>query len=789
MIGQPYWIIEFIKVIFAYGFTMYVWPLVVFGRHLKGKSRPYKFCFCVCSTLTIANFLVLGLGLVHLLKIQIVWVIFMGVFFVQLWRNLGFNLKWIEDIRLLANHTITLRGMLLKWIKTILGNVRQAIRRWWESTKGHRFEMALLIIVLIYGTCYFSINALELHSYGFGDTYVHHWWIYELRMGNIFPDGVYPEAMHCFVYLFSGIFNLNLWNAVLFTAGAHIHLYLLSAYILFRELFRWKMSALFVLAAFLTVDQLVMNTVFGMSRLSWTVPQEFGLFTVYMIPYALIRYLRSDEKNNKITVKFYKPAYWKEIFSDKYLLIFMLSVSVSIAIHFYSAIIAAFICMVVVGVYIFRVFSNRRFWRLVIAGVLSLMIAGIPMAGALAEGHRLQGSIYWAIAVSQGGEKAWAEGTYDRENKEIISDDDDTAKSDESKEALPLSQRIINKWNALYAGTYIEMYPGSRGALLLYLTIALGLLSVFAAGVGLLVNLIRKLRKITGKPDRLAPTFLAYLFIAATSFVLLVAYNPVPIGLPPLVAGSRVCSTAQMFAAGVYVCFADMVFAAMGFVAKNRLRKALSFAVIIGIYIGVQVLGMFHGFLYYELTRYPVAVELTKEICEKLPKNKYTIVSTTDELYQMREYGYHEELGDFIRNTSKETYTIPTPYVFVFIEKRPIRYAHYSFAHGPSWLAREQYNADICAQADNAHVSQYPEIDHGEISEWAAEQALPSVRKAAALANNLPNRTILESKTYRWYKTFSAMHPDEGIVIYEDDDFICYCIYQNEYSLFTLGVE
>ena len=43
--NTAYWAGEFVKVLLAYVVLMYVWPSVLFRKHLKGKSRipiPHK---------------------------------------------------------------------------------------------------------------------------------------------------------------------------------------------------------------------------------------------------------------------------------------------------------------------------------------------------------------------------------------------------------------------------------------------------------------------------------------------------------------------------------------------------------------------------------------------------------------------------------------------------------------------------------------------------------------------------------------------------------------------------
>ncbi len=62
------------------------------------------------------------------------------------------------------------------------------------------------------------------------------------------------------------------------------------------------------------------------------------------------------------------------------------------------------------------------------------------------------------------------------------------------------------------------------------------------------------------------------------------------------------------------------------------------------------------------------------------------------------------------------------------------------------------------------------------------------VTKKSDKTATLHNRTILESRAYEWYSRFSSLYPHEGRVIYEDEDFLCYCVHQNEQSLFSLGV-
>lgn len=42
---------------------------------------------------------------------------------------------------------------------------------------------------------------------------------------------------------------------------------------------------------------------------------------------------------------------------------------------------------------------------------------------------------------------------------------------------------------------------------------------------------------------------------------------------------------------------------------------------------------------------------------------------------------------------------------------------------------------------------------------------------------------------YFWAEQFHNMYPNEMDVYYETEDFICYCVDQNEYSLFNFSID
>ena len=751
---QAYWVFEYVKVLLVYFFMMYLWPTVVFHRHFSGKDRAYRFCFCVTVTILLLNFVVLLLGLAHLLNRYVVIVAYLGAFLVQLVRNFRSDIPWLADLRSVSNKTMTIRRMLRKWGTSIGGKLQSTAADWWRSNKGRRAEFAVLLVLIGFAMAYFSANALQVHSYGASDQYVHHAWIYGLTQGKAFSSGIYPEGMHAFLYVMTTVFGVRLYSAILFLAGIHIQVYIISAYLLSRAIFGWKMTGLFALAGFLTIEQLTNYGISGISRLAWTIPQEFALFAVFLAAYGLIRFLRSVPKPEGKGAPAQRIS-WKTLLSDRGLIIFAAAVAVCICVHFYVSFIAAFVCLVIVCLNLRHVFRRAAIVRLAAGALAALVIAGLPMAVARLAGYPIQGSFNWAMSVMREEDKKTEE------------------------EGIP--EEEAGKLREALGGTCYALYGKDRGAMLAGTDAAVVGFSVLLLAGTAIAGSLRKGKNKQSKRLFSNQLLKGYLIVALSLLVLFIAFKPSLLGLPPLVKDDRLCSTIDMFSMLLYACVLDVVFTLAQTVIKEKALVPVSVVVCAGIYVLAQTTGIFHGYLYYNLTRYPMSVELTKEITESLPKYKYTIISTTDELYQVRESGFHEELLDMVGRLGDKTYTIPTPYLFFLIEKRPIVYAQVSCGSGPEWLAAEKYT-DIFTHY------QYPEIGHGQVSEEYARRPLDKSVTRFYAETELTNRTILESKAYAWYQKFASLHPNEGTVIYEDEDLLCYCVHQNEFSLFSLGV-
>ena len=820
---QLYWITEYAKLLLAYGFVLFLWPSVVFRRFLAGKSRTFRFGFCTTAMVLLVNTVVLVLGLARVLWLPVIQAVFFGVFAVRLVQEIHPGSYWIRDLRSLSGGTLSRRRLALRWWSALWGSLREWLSRWWGSTRGRRLEYALLLMLVAFGTLYFSWGAFDEHSYGFGDQYVHHNWIYALLQGEPFTDGVYPEGMHCMIYLVCACFGISLYSGVLFFAGIQIPILLVSAYLLMKELFRWRFSPLFALALYVSVDQLCINMVFGMSRLSWTLPLEYGLYTLYLAVLFLVRFLKRVRAGEPLRVRWRTRKGWGQFLLDEDLLPFGLAVAVSFAVHFYVTIIAFFLCIGVALLFIRYVFRRGSFLPLLMAVVLAVTCAAAPMAAAVGLGVPLQGSLGWAMEVINGTEGASGglggddlkpAATPTPAPEESPPEETAPAPAGEASPAGPtettapgvpavsqpaakpsLAERLLQKAKdapeIVMENSYRELYPGPRGELLIGVTLVVGLGSLILH-FWLLGRAFLRRRRLEHTPEhrlkkhRLRPgDYDGYLLAALSAVIVMGMYAATELGLPQLIAEARLCSTLHLFNIMVYVCLIDCLFAWLSrYLSRGRLQLA-SVGVCVGIYCFTQAAGIFHSYLYFELTRYDAAVQTTNRIVTEYPKQKYTIVSTTDELYQVIETGYHEELLNLLQHQYDPAYTLPTPYVFVFLEKRPIRYAQNHFADGPRWLAHTKY-PDYYVELHSA--SQCPEILHGLVDPWHADQSIRYGSKLSDTASELESRVVLESKAFRWMERFKELYPEVTRVIYEDDDFICYGFTQNPERLFSLGI-
>ena len=794
---MSYWIVEFIKVLSGYIFLLYLWPSVIFRKKLSGKSLTFRFAFCSTVSILLSNTIIIGLGLFHILNEWIVWWIYYGIFFLSIFKEKELRRYIFAHIKRTLSGTQGWKLLIFRQaegLKIIIVNSFQQLNK---KIKGRRIEYGILFVLIVFAVAYFSYGAFQCHSYGWGDMYVHHAWIYGLKEGKIFSAGIYPEAMHCFIYCMNDLFGISVYSCMMFLGEIHVSALLLAIYCFLREVMKSKYTVYLVLAAFLTIDMVCVDEIYGMSRMQYTIPQEFGLYTEFLCALYLVRFLRRNPEEGKAK---------RKVWNDD-LFLFMTSLAASLAIHFYVTMMAFFLCAAIAIFGIVKVFRKENFKSLVIAVLAGMIISAAPMVLAYASGIPLQGSLNWGMNVMNGtdtkeGRTQQAQSIASENNAETSSQNESESQSSESiqqesgvqssqsvtseekqqtetNDALEQEQtsqkksrKTIGEYiKMVYKYGYAQLYGDTRAKWLLGFTLIAGILSV--------INWI-----ITAVRFRKLP-FELYFGITAASIIFMILYAAPFLGLPEIIAGARLCLTEQVLLLSMMALPADEVLFAIG---RRKMACILPYLSVLGvaaIYAGTNYFGVYHGYLYYELTRYNSVVSLTNRIASEYPKQRYTIISTTDEIYQVIESGWHEEILDFYYKSKLEKYYIPTEYLFFYVEKHPIQYAQYHFFAGPRWLAQKKYSQYY--KYSNAVISEGSAIKSSKISEDVLGEPLTDMGKASDAYSNLKNRTILESELYFWCQDFKARLPYEIQVYYEDEDVVCYMIKQNPEHLYNLG--
>lgn len=794
---MSYWIVEFIKVLSGYIFLMYLWPSVIFRKKLSGKSLTFQFAFCSTVSILLSNTIILGLGLFHILNEGIVRWIYYGTFFLSIFKEKELRRYIFAHIKRTLSGTQGWKLLIFRQAESLKIIIVNSFQQLNKKIKGRRIEYGILFVLIVFAVAYFSYGAFQCHSYGWGDMYVHHAWIYDLKEGKIFSAGIYPEAMHCFIYCMNDLFGISVYSCMMFLGEIHVSALLLAIYCFLREVMKSKYTVYLVLAAFLTIDMVCVDEIYGMSRMQYTIPQEFGLYTQFLCALYLVRFLRRNPEEGKAK---------RKVWNDD-LFLFMTSLAASLAIHFYVTMMAFFLCAAIAIFGIVKVFKKENFKSLVIAVLAGMIISAAPMVLAYASGIPLQGSLNWGMNVMNGtdtkeGRTQQAQSIASENNAETSSQNESESQSSESiqqesgvqssqsvtseekqqtetNDALEQEQTSQKKsrktiWEYIkmvYKYGYAQLYGDTRAKWLLGFTLIAGILSA----INWIITAIR-FRKLP---------FELYLGITAASVIFMILYAAPFLGLPEIIAGARLCLTEQVLLLSMMALPADEVLFAIG---RRKMACILPYLSVLGvaaIYAGTNYFGVYHGYLYYELTRYNSVVNLTNRIASEYPKQRYTIISTTDEIYQVIESGWHEEILDFYYKSKLEKYYIPTEYLFFYVEKNPIQYAQYHFFAGPRWLAQKKYSQYY--KYSNAVISEGSAIKSSKISEDVLGEPLTDMGKASDAYSNLKNRTILESELYFWCQDFKARLPYEIQVYYEDEDVVCYMIKQNPEHLYNLG--
>ncbi len=739
-------------------------PLVVWRKHLRNKSYGYRFWFCILTQAALLINLVLLLGFFNICNRYLIIGISSAFYLLVVWNysdkkffqnckkgitQLGYAYREDRLSKYIANLT-------MKQLQSFYKGVRYLPV--WNYIRRNLLEVLLLCALVGYNIWFLTRNAMLYHCYQFSDIPVHQSWIYYLEHGELFVEGIYPFGMHAMIYIIRVIFGLNLREILIYAGSYQTILLMIGMYLLAKEIFYAKYTPITVV--------LIISLMMNQSRYAAALPQEYGVYAIIGLAYFMIRYLHQDRKkiviegDSRLKRLFRVNAYINRRYLNSETVLLMLCVSLVIAYHFYTAIAAIFFVIAIGLAYLPKILKKQYFIPLMYCGIMGAIIAVLPFVFCLAKGIPFQGSMAWATSVITGDTgdddvfdyQAELEGRLSGENDETSTTGSATIKEEKTKEKVgeikerrkldfslkKAKERIEYYYNTIY--TYGAMF-GVDAKRLMFQCMLIGLIC------GAFMRIPKRSRNY-------GCDYMALII----NMLLLCTIGAAPqLGITELIAAGRASTFEEPFIGFMFMMPVDFVFRLLGGWRNRYYRTFLNFlsvACCVGIAFMIVLLGWYHAFFpvfqpYYNETEY-----VLRHIKKSYEKNSYTIVSTTDEYYEVLDYGYHTQLSEFINmvNGKQEAFKFPTEYVFFFIEKR-VLFDHY---YGPVEVGLEYAAKEFVYFADTKDYSF--------------------------------QRAIIESQAYYWAQKFMEIYPNNFKVYYEDDVYVVYILEQNVYSTYDLRV-
>jgi hypothetical protein len=630
-----------------------------------------------------------------------------------------------------------------------------------------------VLLLWMYGT-----NLLTNFGYSLSDQPVHNYWINEMSKGNIFAAGVYPFGFHCMLYYLHALFGIPtyvLLRVFYLVQTIYIHWILL---LFLKACLRTGYAAYLGTAWYITTSLIGLNAYY---RFSSTLPQEFGMMFILPCVYFGFAFFRTKRKAA--------------------LAGFAMSFSLTFAVHFYNMMIAGLFCLAMAAAYAFRFLRKQYFGKVIGTCLLSVVIAVLPMGIAFALGTPLEGSLRWGMSIIQGsseeeetdvsvltedeadayaaetasetiGEDEYgtvSEITGAREDAAGTGSGISDAQEDTSERGSEISS-VQEDATEMVSETAAEADSTSLAGRLLRKLHMVGYavwLNVFRSGSWLpvyvmagclaflvLAALLFFLRR---QNDYAAQLLCVALYMALMCILIASSY----LGIPALMDSGR-ASIYFAYSLAVLISFAAdaAIVLLLDLLHLGRLRNLASLAVLVA--AGVLTVR-------YQMIRTPYVVSAMEtndaitcltNILRDSDDWTFTICSANDEYRMAEDYGYHYEIIDLLNTMENDIttgFTIPTKYVYFFVEKVPIDY-FVSYENSGQRISKEGAKRDL---PYNVSLNAY----QGE------------------------NRWIVMSRLYYWAEAFREMYPDDMTIYYESDDFICYRLVQNINDLFDLEID
>lgn len=768
-------ILRFTGIFAAYTGITVLLPEIMFRRILKGRRLSEQFLM----SYTFGNFyiinIVFALQLLHisnfftLTAVTVLMRILIGVKVnrVPLRRKLAEGKKIFCR---LSDGSLGIRSAVSKFGEWMKSGCRYFGKFFYRYIVKKPIQSVFLIFICGALLWIYGRQIILTYGYRASDIPVHLSWINQMSRGKIFSKGVYPFGFHCMIYYLHTVFGVDTYVILcefFFVQVIYLHAVLL---VMLKLLCKTKYLPYIGVFAYIVGNFFAEHTY---SRLYYTLPQEYGMIFVIPSVYFLIRFFRIRKED------------LKDRETRRILQCFAMAFSLTLAIHFYGTMIAGLCCIGIAMGFCFRFVKKEYFCRIMVTGILSVVLAVLPMAIAFAGGTPLQGSLGWGMSVINGSqnEESDADNTTQNNKVQVTSGNGKITEIDVSK--LPSAKKgettvvVEQKKTSLgdrmrtvadkikVISDKIKTIPNKIPKAVRTMSIRIRNIvvpvdwqkmgtAVMTAYAGLL------LLGLVFCAFRKTEYGAALISVGFCMLILTVLLCAGPFGLPTLMDAAR-CSVYYAYLlpmAGVVLADGILCFMTMPRIFRNS-KNVLS--------LGISVV-LLIVLLQKDLVKNPEfsseyvtngAITCLTNIIRENEDETWTIVSTNDETQMALDHGWHYETITFLRQLEKidenTKILIPTKNIYFFVEKIPLDYRVSYAGSGQS------------------------------ISKKGAGQALPNAGGIVVYQGE--NRWIVMSRMYYWVQAFMKKYPNEMKVYYEDDQFICYRIPQNMYHQYNFAID
>lgn len=626
--------IQLCAFLFLFYLLYVVYPSLCCGNLLKKQGYPIAdrvLIYLIVSTFGYA-FLGYGLAALRILNGPVLWLILLATFLLCRSMQNGWQKipdYWRTKRSQIIDFPIKSTSIRLHWEQKIKYGYGIAAR-WIVSCVRDHPGRCLAIMAFLGVFCYTRFYPMVMNDwFGQPDMYVHLSWVELIQGGDIFPKGIYPEAMHVNMLVLTDLFGLDPVFVVKYWGAANALMVLWGLYCLLTRCYKNPTT---IIAGFWLVfcSGIVANGVFN--RLAYSLPQEHAWVFMIASGLFLLDYLATKRKSS--------------------LLFLGLSFALTIMIHFYITMMTGFFLVSIVLCNLRTCFRKTVLWRLIAAAIASCAVACLPFIVAAAMGNEWNGSIDWALSVMQSAETV---------REEELEEPDDTILTEEEK--TNWVEQALTGFETFRVKQVVPVCAG---------------MTLLSAGI----FLYRLIRKRWTAQNAAQASLLGYGLIISG----LLLWDM--LGGPTLMPIDRMVMFLAIFLLfGLLTPVDTLLCWLKDDVPREAIAKRLLQVSIVLFFLWMladarMLMGLGYGFQ----SEYNEAVRFVEQVKKEYPPHTWTLVTTTDSLYRISDVGYHYETWEFLRTMeadSDKAIRIPTPYIFFIVEKKTLQLEHGNwFSHG-----------------------------------------------------------------------------------------------------------